>query len=141
MVLKVISALLFVLIWMYVTIPLFELFNDLNALEKPFPYKMVFPYNANRGLAYPITYILTSLAGFAVVTTLFAQDSLLGFFIAYTCGQFRILHKNIDQLMRRGQINSLNRSQNPVHLCKEDIQQEYNVLLTNVIALHNKIIR
>lgn len=126
---------------MYVLLPLFELFSDLNAAAKPFPYKMVFPYDANRGWAYASTYVLTSLAGFAVVTTLFSQDSLLGFFIAYTCGQLRILHKRIDQLTKIGQKNALEKSANPVHISEEDIQKEYNVLLTSVVAQHNKIIR
>lgn len=141
---KIISVMLFILIWMYVLLPLIELFSDLNSANKPFPYKMVFPYNANYGFAYGITYFLTSLAGFGVVTTLFAEDSLFGFFIAYTCGQFRLLYRDINAIIQCGQKNALEKNDrllNGNSIREAHIQREYRLLLARVIRQHNIIIR
>lgn len=141
---KIISAMLFVLIWMYVLLPLVELFSDLDSANKPFPYKMVFPYNANYGFAYGITYFLTSLAGFGVVTTLFAEDSLFGFFIAYTCGRFRLLYRDISSIIHGGQQIAIEKNR---HFLtgnrgqEQLIQKEYRSLLVKVIKSHNVIIR
>lgn len=135
---------LFVLIWMYVLLPLIELFSDLNSPNKPFPYKMVFPYNANHGFVYGLTYFLTSLAGFGVVTTLFSEDSLFGFFIAYACGQFRLLHRDIGNIIRDGQQIAIEKNTNLLsgNLVQESlIQREYRLLLAKVIRQHNTIIR
>lgn len=145
-IMKIISAMLFVLIWMYVLLPLVELFSDLDAANKPFPYKMVFPYNANYGFAYGITYFLTSLAGFGVVTTLFAEDSLFGFFIAYTCGQFRLLYRDISNIIHDGQQIAMEKNRNLLsgtgtRAQELAIQQEYRALLVNIIRNHNTIIR
>lgn len=143
-IMKIISAMLFVLIWMYVLLPLIELFSDLNSANKPFPYKMVFPYNANYGFAYGITYFLTSLAGFGVVTTLFAEDSLFGFFIAYTCGQFRLLYRDINNIIRDGQQIAIEKNRNLLSgnsVQERLIQLEYRSLLAKVIRQHNIIIR
>lgn len=141
---KIISVMLFILIWMYVLLPLIELFSDLDSANKPFPYKMVFPYNANYGFAYGLTYFLTSLAGFGVVTTLFAEDSLFGFFIAYTCGQFRVLYRDINDIIHRGQQNALEKNRNLLNgnsVRERLIQKEYRLLLAKVIRHHNIIIR
>lgn len=130
---------LFVLIWMYVLVPLVELFTNEADAAKPFPYKMVFPYDANNGLLYASTYFFTSLAGFGVVTTLFAEDSLFGFFVAYICGQFRLLHSDIGAIMERAQKNAAHRSGSDVS--EKDVQRECNLLLKKSIHHHNKIIR
>lgn len=133
---------LFLLICMYVTLPLFELFADLNSEEKPFPYKMKFPYDANNGIKYPITYFLTSLAGFGVVTTLFSEDSLICYFITYACGQFQLIHFKIDEIMVTGQKNTIQR--NKIFIAdeeKEALQKEYCKLLMEVIRHQNVIIR
>ncbi|XP_036344866.1 odorant receptor 13a-like [Rhagoletis pomonella] len=102
---QVISVLESCLITMYCVMPLFELYmltlNDADGLvpiNKPFPYKMLFPYDANHGWRYALTYVFTAWAGVCVVTTLFAEDSLFGFFVTYTCGQLNILHKKIDNI-------------------------------------------
>lgn len=145
-IMKIISVMLFILIWMYVLLPLIELYNDLDSVNRPFPYKMIFPYNANNGFAYGITYFLTSLAGFGVVTTLFAEDSLFGFFIAYTCGQFRLLFRDINNIIYDGQQIAMEKNR---HLLtnmsakrKEHlIQLEYRALLVKAIRSHNVIIR
>lgn len=127
---------------MYVTVPLFELFTQTDPTkDKPFPYKMIFPYDANSGLLYVLTYILTSLAGFGVVTTLFSEDSLFGFFVAYTCGQFKLLHRDIDSIMKTGQLNAIQRLSHSTGSIQEcDIQTEYKLLLNDVIRKHNIII-
>lgn len=131
---------LFVLIWMYVILPLFELINVTDSRSKPFPYKMIFPYDAYNTFPYVITYVLTSLAGFGVVSTLFSEDSLFGFFVAYTCGQFTILHNNIDGIIDRGNINLMKKPRkfNDVHY---DMQLKSNLKLKQVIDHHNTIIK
>ncbi|XP_053948881.1 odorant receptor 13a [Anastrepha ludens] len=103
---QVISVLQSCLITMYCVMPLVELYmlsvnhpHDLDSVAKPFPYKMLFPYDANHGWRYALTYLFTAWAGVCVVTTLFAEDSLFGFFVTYTCGQFRILHNRIDNII------------------------------------------
>ncbi|XP_017466349.1 PREDICTED: odorant receptor 13a-like [Rhagoletis zephyria] len=102
---QVISVLESCLITMYCVMPLFELYmltlNDADGLvpiKKPFPYKMLFPYDANHGWRYALTYVFTAWAGVCVVTTLFSEDSLFGFFVTYTCGQLNILHNKIDNI-------------------------------------------
>nr|XP_041630985.1 odorant receptor 13a [Drosophila kikkawai] len=97
----IMTGLLSCLIIMYCVLPLIELFFTfgLDSHEKPFPYKMVFPYDPySSWTRYVLTYVFTSYAGICVVTTLFAEDSIFGFFITYTCGQFRLLHDNINKL-------------------------------------------
>ncbi|XP_018784751.1 PREDICTED: odorant receptor 13a [Bactrocera latifrons] len=104
---QVISVLQSSLITMYCILPLVELYmltvnmepDALDTVPKPFPYKMLFPYDANHGWRYALTYLFTAWAGVCVVTTLFAEDSLFGFFVSYTCGQFRILHTQIDNII------------------------------------------
>lgn len=84
--------------------------------EKPFPYRMLFPYNANPKITYSMTYFLTSLAGFGVVTNLFSEDSLFAFFTTHTCGRFRLLHIEISGLIRNSQESAI---------------QQYPQLMTN----------
>lgn len=127
---------------MYVTLPLFELFADLDSVEKPFPYKMIFPYDANNGIKYPLTYILTSLAGFGVVTTLFSEDSLICYFITYACGQFKLIHLKIDEIMVTGRKITIRKNKNLIAMKGEKgVQEEYCKLLTEVIRHQNVIIR
>lgn len=137
--LKIVSAMLFVLICMYVILPLFELINVTDSQSKPFPYKMIFPYDAYNTFTYVITYFLTSLAGFGVVTTLFSEDSLFGFFVAYTCGQFTILHNKIDNIIDQGNINSTKKA---IKLAAQyDRQVTSKLQLKQIIDHHNKIIK
>ncbi|XP_067641358.1 odorant receptor 13a [Eurosta solidaginis] len=103
---RVLAILQCSLIMMYCFLPLIELYlstvNDSNGSSddsKPFPYKMLFPYDANHGWRYALTYLFTAWAGVCVITTLFAEDSLFGFFVTYTCGQFGILHNQIDNIL------------------------------------------
>ncbi|EDW71039.2 uncharacterized protein Dvir_GJ17123 [Drosophila virilis] len=98
---QVMTVLLSCLILMYCVLPLVELFwiVGIDASIKPFPYKMHFPYDPNKNwIRYILTYLFTAYAGICVVTTLFAEDSLLGFFITHMCGQFCLLHERIDAL-------------------------------------------
>lgn len=108
------SLLQFLLINIYVILPLFELITSpavdgvnvpkgafLYETVRPFPYPMLFPYNANHGLSYLFTYIYTSFSGFAVVTTLFSEDSLFCSFLTYACGRLELLHEEIRDLKRR----------------------------------------
>ncbi|XP_017050733.1 odorant receptor 13a isoform X2 [Drosophila ficusphila] len=129
---SIMTGLLACLIIMYCVMPLIEIFFLLgwNSEDKPFPYKMVFPYNPNKnGISYVLTYMFTSYAGICVVTTLFAEDTILGFFITHTCGQFRLLHERIDKLFTK--VN------NSVEL-SEDVQR---MRLKSVVEKHNNIIR
>lgn len=102
------------LISTYCILPLIEIFilgmftgeDD----EKPFPYKMIFPYSTKSSLSYGLTYLGSVIAGFTVVCVFFAGDALFGFYVVFTCGQFRILHKEIGNIFsngnRRGKLNA-----------------------------------
>lgn len=145
-VLRIVSLLQFILIWMYILLPLLELFTDVDSANKPFPYKMRFPYDANHGISYAVTYFLTSLAGLGVVTTLFSEDSLFAFFTTHTCGQFRLLHQHIESIMRTGQLNGakwhsrqLNGDTQVQRMAC--IQHEYRELLVKIIRHHNTLIQ
>ncbi|XP_055313212.1 odorant receptor 13a [Sitodiplosis mosellana] len=144
-ILRYISSLQFVLICMYILLPLFELYGLEDGAEKPYPYRMLFPYNANPPLAYSITYFLTSLAGFGVVTNLFSEDSLFGFFTTHTCGRFRLLHERIAILMRSGQERALEKhphlmAQNWSQIRNAVIQREYREHLIRIINDHRTLI-
>ncbi|XP_050746520.1 odorant receptor 13a isoform X2 [Drosophila biarmipes] len=128
---SIMTALLSCLIIMYCVLPLVEIFfgPQIDPQEKPFPYKMVFPYNPYKSwIRYVGTYMFTSFAGICVVTTLFAEDTILGFFITYTCGQFRLLHKRIDKLFT-GIVNPE---------LAEDVQLDR---IKRIVQKHNNIIR
>ncbi|KAH8237646.1 hypothetical protein KR038_004365 [Drosophila bunnanda] len=134
----IMTGLLSCLIIMYCVLPLIELFFTfgLDSYEKPFPYKMVFPYDPySSWTRYVLTYIFTSYAGICVVTTLFAEDSIFGFFITYTCGQFRLLHENINKLFTEVKVN-------PRGGDIWDFTQRVQLnRLKRIIDKHNKIIR
>lgn len=145
-VLRYISLLQFVLIWMYILLPLLELYNLEDGAEKPFPYRMLFPYDANKTVAYSVTYFLTSLAGFGVVTNLFSEDSLFGFFTSHTCGRFRLLHERITNLMRDSQDAAIEEFPNLMaqpnsSMRSAKIQCEYRNHLIRIIHDHNILIR
>lgn len=132
---RIMTILLSCLISMYCVLPLIILFFDvgLDAEEKPFPYKMLFPYNAHHGWRYVATYIFTSYAGICVVTTLFAEDSIFGFFITYTCGKFKILHERIDNIV----IDTYQTVRD--HRDEQEIQAHYIKLLNKIAYDHNKL--
>lgn len=93
---------------------------------------MQFPYDPySSGIRYFFTYIFTAYAGICVITTLFAEDSILGFFITYTCGQFRILHERIDNLMMT--------TKKTISLKTLQYKQMQN--LQGIVEQHNKLIR
>lgn len=145
-VLRYISLLQFVLIWMYILLPLLELYGMKDDVEKPFPYRMKFPYDANRPVAYSLTYFFTSLAGFGVVTNLFSEDSLFAFFTTHTCGRFRLLHERIMHLMRNGQKTALKKcpnlmDDNSFYAKNATIQMEYRNHLIRIINDHRTLIR
>lgn len=132
------TALLSCLIIMYCALPLIELSLNfgLDSKEKPFPYKMIFPYDPDSSwMRYALTYIFTSYAGICVVTTLFAEDSLFGFFITYTCGQFRVLHKNINKLFTEEKVYA---GDNEICAYTQRMQLKR---LKRIIDKHNRIIR
>lgn len=144
--LRYISLLQFVLILMYILLPLLELYGLEEGGEKPYPYRMLFPYDANPPLAYSITYFLTSLAGFGVVTNLFSEDSLFGFFTTHTCGRFRLLHEHISSLIRNGQERALEKYPNLMapnwsNVRDMIIQREYRDHLIRIIDQHRTLIR
>lgn len=127
----------FLLICMYVTVPIFEYF--FNNSVKQFPYKMSFPYDPYNGYKYIFTYFVTSVSGFAVVFTLFAEDSFLCYFITYSCGQLKIIQRNIENIMETGHKNVIRRSlYNPSLF---DYRREYQRELTSIIGHHNVLIR
>ncbi|XP_016973054.1 odorant receptor 13a [Drosophila rhopaloa] len=125
---SIMTALLSCLIIMYCVMPLVEIVfgPELDPQDRPFPYKMVFPYNANKSwISYVLTYIFTSYAGICVVTTLFAEDSLFGFFITYTCGQFQLLHERIDKLFTE---HNENDEQMQLERLKGIVQKQNNII-------------
>lgn len=127
---SIMTSLLACLIIMYCVLPLVEIFFGpaFDAQNKPFPYKMIFPYDAQSSwIRYVMTYIFTSYAGICVVTTLFAEDTILGFFITYTCGQFHLLHQRIAGLFTGSNAE-----------LAESIQLER---LKRIVEKHNNIIR
>ncbi|XP_030378893.1 odorant receptor 13a [Scaptodrosophila lebanonensis] len=130
---RIMTALLACLILMYCVLPLVELFLilGLDASEKPFPYKMQFFYDPYKSwLHYVLTYFFTSYAGICVVTTLFAEDSILGFFITYTCGQFRLLHERIDGLIAASNLRG-----NP-----DEVQRKYVLRLQSIARQHERLL-
>ncbi|KAH8275696.1 hypothetical protein KR044_002911 [Drosophila immigrans] len=134
---RVMTMLLSCLILMYCILPLVQLIFDFgfSGENKPFPYKMAFPFNPYRNwMFYAGTYFFTSYAGICVVTTLFAEDSLFGFFITYTCGQFRILHERVDVLVLKIKKNSSTNAD----ITK--LQQKQIEELHSCARQHNKII-
>lgn len=146
-VLRYVSLLQFVLIWMYILLPLLELSGLEEGDPKPFPYNMLFPYDANSGLTYSMTYFLSSLAGFGVVTNLFSEDSLFGFFTTHTCARFRLLHERITSVIRDGQESALKKYPNlmgtelTAAVRSEIIQCEYRERLIRIVHDHNILIR
>ncbi|XP_073832673.1 odorant receptor 13a [Musca autumnalis] len=134
---RIMTVLLSCLISMYCVMPLVVLFFDvgLDADEKPFPYKMLFPYDAHHGWNYIMTYIFTSYAGICVVTTLFAEDSIFGFFVTYTCGKFQILHERIDNLVFDAYGSVVGNRQD-----ENEIEDAYVKLLNHIAYDHNKLI-
>lgn len=117
------SLLQLTLICIYIILPILEFFFDSSATEadpynvskgailydtvRPFPYPMLFPYNANHGLSYLFTYIYTSFSGFVVVTTMFSEDSLFCFFLTYTCGRIEVLHEEIRELKKHKDLSRI----------------------------------
>lgn len=145
-VLRYISWLQFILIWMYIALPLFELLTIGPDDPKPYPYRMSFPYNANEPVAYGITYFLTSLAGYGVVTNLFSEDSLFAYFTTHTCGRLKLLHSDIANILRNGQRHALANDAtliktNLSHAQIFNVQREYKQQLIKFIHDHNTIIR
>lgn len=145
-VLRYISWLQFVLILMYIILPLFELINIEPDTPKPYPYRMIFPYDGNTPVAYGITYFLTSLAGFGVVTNLFSEDSLFAFFTTHTCGRLQLLHADISNMIRNGQQHALATDptilkKNRSYLQELVVQREYKKQMIKFIQNHNMVIR
>lgn len=144
-VLRYISLLQLILILLYIMLPLFELFTIEEGSLKPYPYNMKFPYDANRPGTYAITYFLTSLAGFGVVTNLFSEDSLFAFFTTYTCGRLRVIQEDISKIMHRGQMAYKKISDPNKHTSYKIyslmVQREYMSQLIKIIKDHNTVIR
>lgn len=131
---------------MYILLPLLELYTLDEDAEKPYPYNMLFPYNANKPLSYGITYFLTSLAGFGVVTNLFSEDSLFAFFTTHSCGRFRLLHENISSVMQNSQERALRKYPNLMTdqfqtVRSEIVQTEYRKDFIRIIHDHNLLIK
>lgn len=140
------SLLQFLLISLYILLPLLELRNIEEGAKKPFPYQMIFPYDANRPVAYSVTYFFTSLAGIGVVTNLFSEDSLFAFFTTHTCGRFRLLHERCNNVMRIGQERALEKYPNLMTnklstVRNAIIQREYRNHLLRIIKDHRMLIR
>lgn len=140
---KMVSALLFALISAYVFVPLLEIFTNTDVAELPFPYKMVFPYDARQMPAYAITYAGTSLAGFGALTTLLSEDSYFGFFLSHTCGRFRLLHMAIDKMgderLCAGKTGRKRRGLGCVYP-DDDGGRKSRISLQRIVVQHNLII-
>ncbi|XP_055383205.1 odorant receptor 13a [Condylostylus longicornis] len=135
------SVLMILLISLYCTMPIVELlFLNSELDEKPFPYKMIFFYDAQKPIyRYVLTYIFTAMAGVAVVTTLFAEDSLFGYFVNHCCGQFQILGEEVAKVMPRGYENSL-KKYGSNGLTEALVQREYNYELHKIAKRHSTLI-
>lgn len=130
---------------MYIFLPLLELRNIEHGADKPYPYRMRFPYDGNKPVTYAITYFLTSLAGFGVVTNLFSEDSLFAFFTTHTCGRLQLLNENISNIMKVGQERALNKypklvEKDQIYFREAAIQREYKLELIKLIRDHNTVI-
>ncbi|XP_055844138.1 odorant receptor 13a [Episyrphus balteatus] len=136
---SLVSIMMMCLILMYCFLPLIELFSNPNADEKPFPYKMIFFYDANHGWKYVFTYIFTSFAGMCVVTTLFAEDSLIGFFVTYTCGQLRILHEDCYKIIPQAH-RKVVAENGKISVPEVHFQREYVRQLHVIAKRHSEII-
>lgn len=139
--LKIVSVMQFTLICMYVILPLFELSTNSESyiLEKPFPYKMRFPFDAsnNGNFVYIITYFITSLAGFCVVVTLFAEDSLFCYFLSYSCGQFKLLHHNLQTQATHEILPPPNEAGSVKHLGLNSTRKEQIFVIEHAKAVDN----
>lgn len=135
---------LFVLICLYVLVPLIELFTDPYSEDLPFPYKMAFPYNPHTGTNYAITYVVSSVAGFGAISTLFSEDSIFGFFVSHSCGRFRLLHLAIEQLAEE-RLNAdkgvLKRRGLRMVFGNDDGGEMSRLLLRRIVIQHNIIIK
>ncbi|XP_055911272.1 odorant receptor 13a [Eupeodes corollae] len=136
---SLVSIMMMCLILMYCIMPLIELFSNPNLEEKPFPYKMIFFFDANHGWKYVITYIFTSFAGMCVVTTLFAEDSLIGFFVIYTCGQLRILHEDCSKIIPNAH-RQIIADYGKLPVSEVHIQRKYVQQLHKIAQRHSEII-
>lgn len=146
LVLHYVSLLQFVLICLYVSLPLLEFIGLEDGDDKPFPYNMLFPFDANFGWVYPLTYFFTSLAGFGAVTILFSEDSLFGFFTTHTCGRFRLLHERILNVIHDSQESALKKYPNLMDdeltgVRSQIIQREYREQFIRIVHDHNTLIR
>lgn len=139
------SLLQFALICIYVVLPLFELISApsvnpeyihkgafLYDTVSPFPYPMLFPYNANVGFSYLFTYFYTSFSGFAVVTTLFSEDSLFCCFLTYACGRIELLHEEIRTLKKHTDLGRVVKLHNQIIDFCHKLEQFFSpILLVN----------
>lgn len=139
-----VSGLLFALISAYVFVPLLEIVTKPDADELPFPYKMVFPYDARHMPAYAITYVGTSLAGFGALATLLSEDSYFGFFLSHSCGRFRLLHSAIDRLgderLNAGVMARKRRRLGVLDAVDDDGGRKSRLALRTIVDQHNLII-
>ncbi|XP_037807476.1 odorant receptor 13a-like [Lucilia sericata] len=71
----------------------------MESKDKRMPYSMIFPYDAQTGYIYFVTYIAAILAGYVVISHFYALDALLLMFVSYLSGQFEILHGEIVRLI------------------------------------------
>ncbi|KNC34511.1 putative odorant receptor 13a [Lucilia cuprina] len=95
-------VLMFNVLILYSIIPIFVFFTTNQSLEskdKRMPYSMIFPYDAQTGYIYFVTYIAAILAGYVVISHFYALDALLLMFVSYLSGQFEILHGEIVRLI------------------------------------------
>lgn len=149
-IMKFMSGLLFTLISIYVLLPLFELFfgkefvpdyqdpetkTFLYDTLKPFPYPMLFPYDANSGLSYVLTYFYTSFSGFVVISVLFGEDSLFCYFLMHTCGRYKVLHEDIRKLRQKADLKEVISLHNTIiHFCNKLEEFFSPILLVNFLV-------
>ncbi|KAM7361042.1 odorant receptor 13a-like [Cochliomyia hominivorax] len=87
---------------LYSAIPIYVFFTTNQTMEskdKGMPYSMIFPYDAQTGWKYFVTYVAAIFAGYVVISHFYALDAVLIMFVSYLCGQFQILHGDIVRLI------------------------------------------
>lgn len=69
------------------------------------------------------------------VTTLFSEDSLFGFFVAYVCGQFTILHGKIENVID----SKFTKKDSKLSVARNDKHVTREFQLKRIIDHHNRI--
>ncbi|XP_075161190.1 odorant receptor 13a-like [Haematobia irritans] len=73
--------------------------QTLQSPDKHLSYNMYLPYDVQKPTNFILTTMGTYVFGLTGATTIYAMDCLMSFFVSFLCGQFEILHGEIDRLI------------------------------------------